>query len=332
MKITKMTKKHLPEVIDVLAEAFHEWRIQRRGKDAVKRYRSPEYLIPYMELDPNGCLVAIDKRKVVGAIFAHVWGKYGWIGTFGVHPDYQNKGVGKKLMVEAIKYLDIEKNVTQLSLETMTSSAVNIGLYSKLGFKPAFQTMSLKKQIAFTPEKQKELSELLEKDRIEIQYFSEEPQQEDALTRCSWLSNKIESGLDYSSKIVVTEKYNQGETILLKKDGFIIAFANCRLITNVQGETDNPTLMVKILVIDKDEKNKQVFDALLLCCEDLGQKYGKTEFRMNINSSYWLAYEYLLKNGFQIRSSLLRMVKYSEDIKSYDHHHEWIVNCSALTM
>lgn len=332
MKITKMTKKHLPEVIDVLAEAFHAWRIQRRGKDAEKRYRAPEYIIPYIELNPNGSLVAIDKRKVVGAIFVHVWGKFGWIGTFGVHPDYQNKGVGKELMSSAIKYLDVEKNVTKLSLETMTSSAVNIGLFSKLGFKPAFQTMSLQKQIAFASEKQKRLNELLEKDRLEIEYFSEEPQQEDALTRCSWLSSKIENGLDYSSKIVVTEKYNQGETILLKKDGFIIAFANCKLKSNYQEDTDNPTLIVKILVIDKDEKNKQVFDALLLCCEDFGQKNGKTELRISVNSSYWLAYEYLLKYGFHIRSSVLRMIKYSEDIKSYDHHHEWIVNCSSLTM
>lgn len=332
MKITRMTKKHLPEVIDVLAEAFHAWRIQRRGKDAEKRYRAPEYIIPYLESDPNGSFVAIDKRKVVGVIFSHVWGKYGWIGTFGVHPDYQNKGVGKELMLSAIKYLDVEKNVTKLSLETMTSSAVNIGLYSKLGFKPAFQTMSLKKQIAFTPEKQKKLNEQLEKGSIKVHYFSEEAQQEDALTRCSWLSNKIENGLDYSSKIVTSKKYLRGETILLKKDGFIIAFANCRLESNYQGDTDNPTLMVKVLVIDKNEKNKQVLDTLLLCCEDLGQKHGKTELRMSVNSSYWLAYEYLLKYGFHIRSSLLRMIKYSEDIKSYDHHLEWIVNCSSLTM
>jgi len=192
--------------------------------------------------------------------------------------------------------------------------------------------MSLKKQIDFTSKKQIELNKLLEKDSIEIQYFSEEPQQEDALTRCRWLSSKIENGLDYTSKIVVTEKYNQGETILLKKDGFIIAFANCRLVSNRQGEKDNPTLMVKILVIDKDEKNKQVLDVLLLCCEDFGQKHGKTELRLSVNSSYWLVYEYLLNYGFHIRSSLLRMIKFSEDIKSYDHHHEWIVNCSSLTM
>ncbi len=300
MKITKMTKKHLPEVIEVLADAFHAWRIQRRGKDVEKRYRLPEYIIPYMELDPNGSLVAIDKRKVVGAIFAHVWGKFGWIGTFGVHPDYQNKGVGKELMIGAIKYLDVEKNVTKLSLETMTSSATNIGLYSKLGFKPAFQTMFLTKEINFTAEKQKKLNELLEEGSIEIEYYSNESQREDALTRCSWLSNKIENGLDYSSKIVITEKYHQGETILLKKDGFIIAFANCRLITNKRGDTDNPTLMVKIIVIDKDEKNKQVLDTLLLCCEDFGQKNGKKDFRMSINSSYWLVFEYLLKYGFHI--------------------------------
>jgi len=83
----------------------------------------------------------------VGAIFSHTYGKLGWIGTFGVSTEYQEKGLGKQLMLKAIDYLDKEKNVTKLGLETMPDSAVNIGLYSKLGFKPAFHTIRLYRDI-----------------------------------------------------------------------------------------------------------------------------------------------------------------------------------------
>jgi len=332
MKIIKMTKKHVPDVIEVLADAFQAWNVKRRGPDAKRRLRTPECIVSYLELDPEGSFVAIDKRKIVGAIFAHVWGKFGWIGTFGVHPDYQEKGLGKELMKRAINYLDREKNVTKLSLETMNSSASNIGLYSKLGFRPAFQTISLKKSIEFSKAQETKLNEILTQNEIEVQYYSTETQREDALSRCNWLSSKIENGLEYSTKITITEKYKQGETIMLKKDGFIIAFANCRLVSNYQNVEDKPTLMIKVLLIDTDIKNKTILDALLLSCEKFGKENGKTELRMSINSSYWLAYEYLLNYGFIIRSSILRMIKFSEEIKAFDERHEWIVNCSSLTM
>jgi len=48
----------------------------------------------------------------------------------------------------------------------------------------------------------------------------------------------------------------------------------------------------------------------------------RKDVRFVINSSYWLTYDYLLKACFRVRGALLRLIKFSEDIKSFDHHNE----------
>ncbi|NHJ04343.1 MAG: GNAT family N-acetyltransferase [Candidatus Heimdallarchaeota archaeon] len=331
MKIQLMSKKHIPEVSEVLADAFTAWRTKRRGLDAPRRLRNPESVLPYIELEPKGCFVALDKKKIVGAIFTHVWGKMGWIGTFGVIPEYQSRGIGKDLMIKAINYLDKERYVTKLALETMADSADNIGLYSKLGFKPAFQTMHLTKPILFTKEKQKQLDILLQTKSIELDYYSKEQNRKDSLTRIRWLSSKIENGLDFTSEINLIDENNFGDTILLKQDGFIIALATCRIVSKHIND-ENPDLEIRMILIDFDNKDKEILDIILLACEKYGFDNNKEALRLKINSSYWLAFEYLLKNGFKLRGSLLRMIKFSEDIRSFDHQNEWIVLGFGLTM
>jgi len=331
MKITRMTKKHIPQVIDVLREAFNAWSLKYRGKTR-NRNRKPEAILPYLEIDPEGCIVALEKNKVVGAVFCHVWGKFGWIGTFGVHPDFQEKGFGKALIQKAIDYLDKVQNVTTLALETMNASSYNIGLYSKLGFKPAFQTIRLIRPIIFTPLKENNFNKFAEENNLEISLLSQEEKKDDILTRCSWLASKIENGLDYQTEMKLAVDYNFGEVLLLKKEGFIMGFAVLRLLSRYESDEADEDLTVKIVVIDKDIKDSNYLDYLLFACEKFGEKLNRKSLKININSSYWLVYKHLIDTDFLVRSSILRMVKFSEDIKSYDHYHEWLVNCTSFSM
>jgi GNAT superfamily N-acetyltransferase len=325
-----MKTKHAKEVTDVLQAAFNDWSFKRRGI-ARFRKRKVESIIPYIECEPDGCFVAIEKKAVVGAIFSHTWGKLGWIGTFGIDPDHQSQGIGKKLMEEAINYLDKEKNVTTLGLETMPDSSSNIGLYSKLGFKPAFLTIRLTKQLEESKIKTDRFDDFVSKNNLEISHFSEEDQKEDALQRCSWLASKLVNGLSYTPEITLTVNNEFGDLILLKRDGFIIGYALCRTFDKYKQEEDDKRLFVRTLVLDTDYKDPQFLDYLCNVCERFGLSSNKNEMRLSINSSYWLAYKHLL-NSFNVRSSILRMIKYSDEIKSYDHYHEWLVNCATWTM
>lgn len=65
--------------------------------------------IGYADIYPKPALVAEIGGKVVGFILGYVSGwefgvpdTVGWIDTIGVDPDYQNKGVGKRLFEELI--------------------------------------------------------------------------------------------------------------------------------------------------------------------------------------------------------------------------------------
>jgi ribosomal protein S18 acetylase RimI-like enzyme len=331
MKIKEMTKKQLPAVSKVLAKAFEQFHLKRHGSDKIPRIRKEESTLPYLQSLPEGCFVAIEKRKIVGAIFSHLWGKFGWIGTFGVLPEYQGKGIGKALMVKVIDYLDKQHGVTSLALETMSRSAENIALYSKLGFRPAFHTMRLIQPIATNETKTAAFEEKLKKSNLSIQYYSKIDNKEDILTRCAWISSKIINGLDYRIEIEITDKYNLGETVLLLHDGFVIGFAICRTLVRYENDQD-PYLDLKVLVMDPEVKERIFLDYLIYYCKLYGEKEGKTGLKLWVNSSYWVVYSYLLNNGFKLRSAIIRMIKFSDDIKAYDHSTDWLVNCSGLTM
>ena len=55
------------------------------------------------------------------------------IGTFAVHPDEQDKGVGHLLLATICKTL-IEENITRIFLEVRKSNIKAIKLYKKFGF------------------------------------------------------------------------------------------------------------------------------------------------------------------------------------------------------
>jgi len=151
-------------------------------------------------------------------------------------------------------------------------------------------------------------------------------------TRCAWLASKIENGLDYRPELDIADNEQFGETILLEFDGFVIAYAICRTAQRNLSSQKEETMNVKVIVIDPTQKDQELLDILLHACEKYGLENNRVNLRIAINSSYWLTYDYLLNAGFRVRGSLLRMIKFSEDIKTFDHHNEWIVHCSGYTM
>lgn len=327
-----MKTKDLEVVSQVLADAFYRWRKQKRGKNSVKRIRPVAQLKPYLQAEPDGCFVSIKNRNICGGIFSHTWGKQGWIGTFGVSPEIQNQGIGKELLQASINYLDKQQNVTHLGLETMKDSPKNIGFYCQMGFKPAFQTFSLIKPIICTSQKDVEYHNFCKENNIEIGYLSKQKDKfQDIFTRCTWLASKMVNGLDHrrEMKIIVENKF--GEVIILYKDDFIIGYAICRIESRYKNRAE-PYLDVRVLVIDPDSISKQLFDIFLYECEKYGEEKNKTGIKIRINSSYWVAFNYLLEKGFSIKGGILRMIKYSEIIQAFDYSKDWLVLCSQWSM
>ncbi|MFA7077644.1 MAG: GNAT family N-acetyltransferase [Syntrophomonas sp.] len=89
-------------------------------------------------------LKAVEDRKIVGSVRA--FGKDGtcYIGKLIVHPDYSNKGIGKKLIAA------IEKCFAGFRYELFTGhlSQKNLAFYQKLGYK-IFKTEKISDELQF---------------------------------------------------------------------------------------------------------------------------------------------------------------------------------------
>lgn len=78
-------------------------------------------------------LKAVIDNKVIGSVRAYQKGETCYIGRLIVHPEYQNRGVGTKLMKEIEASF---KDAKRFELFTGYKSSKNLYLYQKLGYTP----------------------------------------------------------------------------------------------------------------------------------------------------------------------------------------------------
>lgn len=71
-------------------------------------------------------------NKIVGSVKGRETGEFCWIGRLIVSPEFQNKGIGRKLMTEIEKEFPA---TSQYMLSTGYKSIKNITLYESLGYK-----------------------------------------------------------------------------------------------------------------------------------------------------------------------------------------------------
>lgn len=76
-------------------------------------------------------LKAVTDRKIIGSIRAYEKDKVCYIGRLIVHPDYQNKGIGKILMKNIEKHF---YKCSTYSLFTGKNSLKNLYFYNSLGY------------------------------------------------------------------------------------------------------------------------------------------------------------------------------------------------------
>lgn len=89
-------------------------------------------------------LKAVENERIIGSVRAlKINNETSYIGRLIVHPDFQNQGIGTKLME---KIEDIFKDCGRFELITGHMSKKNIRLYEKLGYKK-FKTEKLTKNL-----------------------------------------------------------------------------------------------------------------------------------------------------------------------------------------
>src|SRR6185295_10141988 len=76
--------------------------------------------------------VAVDGRRIVGSCALYVtWSGLAEVKALAVHPDYQGRGLGKKLLQTTIS------EARKLGVDTLFTLTIREGLFNKYGFRRA---------------------------------------------------------------------------------------------------------------------------------------------------------------------------------------------------
>jgi GNAT superfamily N-acetyltransferase len=84
-----------------------------------------------MELEPEGCFVAVDNNVRIGLATTISYGKVGWFGNLVVKEIYRNKGAGSRLVKHSTEYL-LHRHVKTVGLYAYEN---RIPFYTRLDFK-----------------------------------------------------------------------------------------------------------------------------------------------------------------------------------------------------
>ncbi len=118
------------EILEVQKLAFHGQAVLYDDFRLPPLLETPDELI--RDIKNTVVLKALFKGKIAGTVRGHAEGSTCHISRLSVHPDHQNRGVGKKLML-AIE----EKFGGALRYELFTGhkSKKSLALYGKLGYR-----------------------------------------------------------------------------------------------------------------------------------------------------------------------------------------------------
>lgn len=272
--------------LDVLA--FNHY-LKKTGREIRIHHRTQANLIASMALYPDGCFVA-ETDRMVGYIFSRVWGKLGWIGTFGVNPDDHGQGVGQKLLIRTIECLE-QAGCTTIGLETMPDSLYNVGFYTKFGFSPSYPTLYLSKPSEYIPTK--------------LSYSSlREVNEQEAFAWISTLSRTVNKDLDLVVEAQNAAKYGWGDTLMFgwpKPYGFAVI----RTTSALQGMAQ-PICGVICAVLEPESRTRlREFLKLLL-----GYAYEKEASQISLpaNAIDRVTLDEVIGNGFLVGGIMLRMI------------------------
>lgn len=129
-----MEVRDLDGVNLVLSKAFSKARLE----DGYAEWHVPlcrlGFLHMYLAANPQGCFVAERRGRIIGYVFSRRWGRIGWFGPLSVTPEEAGKGVGRRLVEQAVEHL-VQAGARTIGLETNPRSYRNLGFYTKLGFR-----------------------------------------------------------------------------------------------------------------------------------------------------------------------------------------------------
>jgi ribosomal protein S18 acetylase RimI-like enzyme len=295
--IRQMREADADAVRQVEAIAFGAWWRQLQGGSADRPPRTRQNVLASLGIEPQGCFVADEVGQVVGSVFSRTWGAVGWLGSLVVLPEYQGRGIGKRLAMAALEYLGVSP-ARVIGLETMHESAHNLGLYWRLGLEAWLPTLLLSK----------ELSQSAGNGPTLRQWSSLHAQvQQRWLADLREATGQIWPGVDYGKEISATAAHGLGDTLVLTHEDAAIGLSVLRLASIREGESTQRA-GIRALALHPQHTDRAHFRALLEASEGLARAKGKRVLGLSVNACYTWAVQHLLQWGYRLERAMLRMV------------------------
>jgi GNAT superfamily N-acetyltransferase len=287
----RATERDIESLNRVFAEAFTD-RYRRDGLIGVRVPQLNPLVWRYALLDAGeGAMVWRDEHGEIAAFnVAHQAGVEGWMGPLAVRPDRQSTGVGKTIVRTAADWL-IDRGVTTLGLETMPRTPENIGFYARLGFIPAYLTITLTNEIATRGHPAPSLlSRRAAADKAA------------AMEAARRLVSDLVSGIDFSREVLLTAELGLGDTSLVESDTGLDALAVWHSAPLADSRTRDEVRVLKLAARDD-----AAFDAALAAVEAAAAKAGIRRIAVRCQSRYDEAFRRLIARGYRVRWTDLRM-------------------------
>jgi GNAT superfamily N-acetyltransferase len=243
-----------------------------------------ELVRPRWHADPGAAFKAEADGELVGVAFVARWGTFAVFGPLAVHPDYWDRGVGRRLWEARLPLLE-RWGTTAAGLFTRPEPKT-VYLYQQFGFWPRFLT-------ALTA---KPLEQAAASEAAWGTFSALRAGERDAcLDECRALTGALHPGLDLEREIRIVGGQGIGETVLLRGAESVDGFAVCHL---GEGSEAGPgTCYVKFAAARAGAGAERRFERLLDACEELAAARGLTRLAAGVNTARHEAYRALIARG-----------------------------------
>jgi chorismate mutase-like protein len=129
IKITEATRDDLQSILDLQIASYQSEAMINDDFEIAPLL----YSMQNMEKEYNDYKIfkAVFQDTIIGSVRGYQKNDISYLGKLIVHPDFQNLGIGRKLMLFFEKYFI---NCSECELFTGTNSVKNISLYKKMGY------------------------------------------------------------------------------------------------------------------------------------------------------------------------------------------------------
>jgi predicted N-acetyltransferase YhbS len=306
VQIRRIKKGDLSRVRDVIEQTFGDFLERQLGTRPRQPFGGAQYVHHRWLMEPWGCFVAEeDQSKIVGTALGVTWGGVGLLGPVAVLTNYQNQRIGQQL-IGAVQEFFEENKATLHGVCTYPSSPKHLLLFHKFGYRPKGLTAVMSRVID-RGEPDPMGGGRASRTWLTVRRFStlEETKKKAALARFHRITNAVCRGMDVAKEVEIVDGLALGDTVLLERGRDVLGFA----IYHLPGVSEAPTgaLYVKFLAIDPQHRKPEVLEQFVAAVEEIAQAQSIPRVILPVYTRYWPAYTTLLRCGYQIDFTMVRM-------------------------